>query len=597
MRRAHFLKDNHACDSPQQAIWFDTETDFVPHKENAIYHKLRFGYACYMRQHRDGKWTDEKWLRFTTVSEYWDWCVDNCRDKTKLYLFCHNTSFDLPVLNVFKELPARGFELRSAIIDAPPTILRFRRNTQCIMILDTLNIWRMPLKYLGEEIGVEKLPMPEDNDLGVSWETYGRRDVEIIRDACLRWWSFLRDNDYGSFAPTLAGQATRVFRHRYMRHQILIDDNKKALELTREGYHGARCECFRIGKFNGNYTLLDVNSMYPDVMATKEYPRRLVSHTHYANISDIQNWLRNYCLTARIRIRTNHAFCAVDNGYKLIFPIGEFDCILSTSEISYALAVADIVDIYEVAVYEKAYLFTEMMNDLYLHRLQAKERGDKVAAFMYRKIMNSFYGKWGQNGKKWESVRNIEDLSCKHWSEYDMVTNRVISHRQLGGLVQRCESEDESRDSFPAIAGHITAYARMKLWHIICTAGLDNVFYCDTDSVLVNETGRSNLLPLTDAKCMGKLSVKGEYPICEIWGAKDYRFGDVAKTKGVRRDAVWLDSFNVQQALWSGLRGLVASGEVDKPITKTIKKHLSRNYDKGTVLADGRVLPLEFPQV
>jgi DNA polymerase type B, organellar and viral len=594
MRRAHILRDNKASDYPQQCIWFDTETDFVTMDDTAFYHKLKFGHAVYMRKHRNGVWTDEDWKKFTTRADFWDWVQSKARKQTKLYLFCHNTSFDLPVLDVFNELPRIGFILRSAIIDAPPTILRFRRDSECIMILDTLNIWRMPLKFLGEEIGLAKLDMPEDNDLGVTWDTYGKRDVEIIRDACIRWWQFLEDNDYGSFAPTLAGQAMHVFRHKYMRHQIFIDDNANALALTRDGYHGARCECFRIGKFKGNFSLLDVNSMYPSVMANREYPYHLLTTTRYASVNDIRIWLKSYCLTARVILRTSKPFAAVKNGLKLLFPIGEFECVLQTPEIIYALEYAEILKVIEIALYDKAYLFTVMMNDLYLKRLESKRAGNRVDAFLYRKLINSFYGKWGQSGGKWHEKENIDDLTAKHWIEYDAVTNRIIKHRQLGGLVQEQDTDAESRDSFPAIAGHITAYARMELQRFIELAGVDHLFYCDTDSVLVDEIGARNLAFEIHPELMGKLSLKGQWQEIEIWGAKDYRFGERQKTKGVRHDAIWLDDHNVTQCKWSGLRGIVSSGIVDKPITRTIRKHLARSYDKGTVLDDGSVLPLQM---
>lgn len=614
MRRAHILRDNKASDYPQQCIWFDTETKFEVHVRkpngeteviwfNALtefqlndgdtcYHHLKVGYACYMRQHRNGVWSDEEWLRFTTRPDFWKWVHSKVREQTKLYLFCHNTSFDLPVLDVFQQLPLLGYQLRTAIIDAPPTILRFRNGTKCIMILDTLNIWRMPLSELGKEIGKEKYDMPEDNDLGVTWETYGKRDVEIIRDACISWFAFLKSNNMGSFAPTLAGQSMRVYRHKYMAHKILIDSNPQALKLTREGYYGGRNECFRLGRYKGEFTLLDINSMYPSIMATCEFPYRLVSHTRYGTLNDLAVWLRQYCVTARVTLRTNKPFCPIRNGHKLVFPIGEFECILSTPELQYALQHAEILDVLEVAVYEKAFLFTQMMYDLYAKRLEAKQAGRPVEAFMYRKLINSFYGKWGQSGGKWIEEDNIEDLTTRQWTELDYETGKIIHHRQLGGLRQVKDNESESRESFPAIAGHITAHARMVLWDIITQAGVGHVYYCDTDSVVVDTMGRRNLEFRCSPTELGKLSIKGEYTDIEIWGNKDYCFGDKSKTKGVRKDALWISPNDVSQTKWSGLRGLIASGAVDRPITSRIRKHLNRLYDKGTILQDGTVQPL-----
>ena len=616
-RRAHYIKDNKTSEYPQQCVWFDCEThftseDIVPGKESDViwyetqkefdasgattqYHWLKFGYACYMRRHRDGIWSDEQWLRFVSVDEFWSWVCSKARDKTKLYLLCHNTSFDLPVLNVFQELPRRGYSLRSAIIDAPPTILRFRNATKCIMILDTLNIWRMPLKYLGEEIGLPKLEMPDNNDLAVEWETYAKRDVEILKAACIKWWSFLEQNDMGSFAPTLAGQSMRVYRHKYMDHRIFVDNDTNALELTREGYYGGRVECFKIGSFRGPFHLLDVNSMYPYVMATNAFPSKLVSHTYRATVQDIRLWLQRYSVTARVRIRTSKPFAAVRDNHKLIFPIGEFDCILSTPELEYALLYAEILAVHQVALYQRQWLFTRMVYDLYQRKQDAKRRGDAVEEFMYKKLLNSFYGKWGQSGGKWKEDENITDLSCKRWIDIDYETKKITSYRQLGGLRQVKDENTESRDSFPAIAAHITAYARMYLWKIIETVGVTNAYYVDTDCILTNSSGVRSLQYLQDDYRLGALKVAGEYDDIQIWGAKDYRFGSKEKHKGVRKTASWIDSHTISQSKWSGMRGLVSSGVINRPLTQTITKHLSRLYEKGIVLADGTVLPFELP--
>jgi DNA polymerase family B len=616
MRFAHYFVENKATDYPQQAIWMDTEsrmtfedrdpyksadviwygshTEFEPKVNDTVYHWLKFGYACYMRAHREGKWTDEEWLKFTTRTQFWDFVCTKARKQTKLYVFCHNTSFDLPVLDVFNELPKRGYVLKSAIIDAPPTILRFRNDTKCIMIIDTLNIWRMPLAFLGEEIGLPKLDMPDNNDLTVEWESYGRRDVEILRAACIKWWDFLRENDFGSFAPTLAGQAMRVYRHRYMKHKIFIDSNERALKLTREGYYGGRCECFRIGKFTGDFSAWDVNSMYPFVMAVNRFPCKLLSHTYYANIRDLKTWLQTYAVTSRVLLRTSKPFAAVRNGGKLVFPIGEFEAILSTPEIKYALMHAEILEVREVAVYEQEYLFSDFVNDLYFRKQDSKRQGDTVKEFMYKKLLNSFYGKWGQSGGKWMEEDNCEDLSAKRWIEKDMVTGDIIYHRQLGGLHQIKSTEEESRESFPAIAAHVTAYARMHLWSIVELAQTTNVYYCDTDCVVVSADGTASLNALIDEYRLGALKKVGIYEEIELWGAKDYRFGTKEKHKGVRKNAIWENDHTVVQASWSGLRGLLSSGIVDRPLTKTIRKHLTRLYDKGEVLQDGTVLPLSF---
>jgi DNA polymerase type B, organellar and viral len=613
-RRPHYLAANHSNEMPQQCIWFDTESrmtkeDLNPyqhlnveywdsHKDiqtapgEKVYHWLRFGYACYMRKHRNGEWTDEKWLRFEDVTEFWDWVCSNVRQKIRLYLFCHNTSFDLPILDCFGELPKRGFGLLSAIIDAPPTILRFRRDSISIVVIDTLNLWRMPLKYLGKEIGLAKLDIPDNNDLQIDWERYGKRDVEILRTACLKWFDFLVSNDFGSFAPTLAGQSMRVYRHKYMSTPIFIDTNKGALDMSRKSYFGGRCDCFYIGHFTGNFAAWDVNSMYPYVMSVHTYPCKLQTFTRYGSLEDIRNWLPRACLTAKVLLRTSKPFAPIKRDGKLIFPVGTFVCRLQTEEIRYALENAEILEVMELSIYERASLFTGMVHDLYRLKQDAKLAGNGVEEFLYKKLLNSFYGKWGQSGGKWQSVENVGDLGCNTWLEYDAVTDTDIKHRQLAGLHQVKDENPESFESFPAIAAHITANARMYLWSLIERAGSDHVYYCDTDCLVCDTTGSDRLVSLIDEYELGKLKKVGEYDDIEIWGPKDYRFGSKEKHKGIRKDAIWEDDHTVVQASWSGLRGLLSSGVINRPVTATIRKEFKRCYDKGTVLSSGKVSPL-----
>jgi len=620
-RKCHYLRGNATMEQPTNLIFFDTETRFSGSEETTIYHHLKFGYACYTRRNRHGNWGEEDWLRFETVAAFWDWVQTHSRRKTKLYLFCHNTSFDLPVLNAFTVLPIYGYTLVSAIVESPPTILRYRTDTKCelecrerhhtveckrrrrearsIVIIDTLNLFRMPLKELGKEIGLEKYEMPEDNDLTIDWETYGKRDVEIIKDAVIRWLEFLKVNNFGSFAPTLAGQSMRAFRHKYMRHKILIDNNEDALKLTRKGYYGGRCEAYFIGRRKGRFSLLDVNSMYPSIMVNELFPHKLTCFTRHAAVGDLWRLLESRCVTAEVTLNTNTPFVPVRIAAKLVFPTGSLRCILSTPELRYARYHTDIIAVHRVACYDCAPLFQSMMIDLYKMRCDYKATGNKVYAFLARKMMNSFYGKWGQAGFKWLDKGEAESAEIKHWMEIDLtepdIKKRVRFYRQFGGLKQIKDTREEGYDSFPAIAAHITAHARMKLWEIICQAGREHVYYCDTDSVLVDEIGRANLSDLIDPTHLGFLSIKGEYGDIEIFGCKDYVFGTNYRCKGVRATAIWTGPDTVEQAKWSGLRGLLRSGNCDAPRTSRVRKHLKRIYDKAVVLPGGGTRPLVLP--
>lgn len=615
-RRVHYIKLNHTSESPQSCIWFDTETRPDPEVKNHIVHQLVFGWAAYSYRRAGGAWVAPRWFRFTTKEQFWAW-VETCqRPKVKCYMFCHNTGFDIPVLDGIRQLALAGWTLDLAVIDAPPTILKYHKGgriknddalegeklerrsqsttRQSIVILDTLNIYRMPLKKIGEIVGLEKYDMPPDWDNEALSDKYCRRDVEIIMEGCKHWFEFLRSNDLGGFAQTLASQAMRSYRHRFMNHNILIDDNEKATSTSREAYYGGRTECFRLGHITERLYLLDVNSMYPAVMADHEYPHKLIGHDKRCTIRQLAAYLEHYTVCARVTLNTSQPIYPLRKDDRLVFPTGVFTTFLSSPELSHAIAEGHLVKVHECSVYRKAPLFKEFVEYFYTSRQDAVRRGDKTASQLFKIMMNSLYGKFGQRGIVWESHHNTEDLSAKTWEDYDLETGDTIKYRQLGGLVQTQMQERESRESFPAIAAHVTAHARMLLWSLIAKAGRTNVYYCDTDSLLVNACGFKRLSHNMDETRLGFLKLEGTYDDAEIRGNKDYRFGDKERTKGVRKNAVWKDKNTVQQEQWSSLKGLLARGDMSRPTTKPITKVLKRVYMKGEVLPSGYIRPFKL---
>lgn len=593
-RIPHYIPRNHSNESPANCVWLDTETRPRRQPDGTEKHYLWFGFACYQRREKGRQWSEPQWLRFTTRAEFWDWIESLTRPKTRLYLFAHNGGFDLPVLGAFSELPRRGWAMKSAVVDAPPMIITWRKEGRAMRFVDTLNIWRIPLAKLAESVGLEKLPMPGKRASRAKWDAYGRNDTEIIRQACHRWFDFLAENDLGGFAPTLASQAFNSYRHRFMPVPLLADANDKALEISRAAYLGGRTECFRLGRYQGEFYYLDVNSMYPAVMRTGQFPYRLVGYYTRPTKREAEVWTDQDACIMDVTIRTDQPIYPVVHDGKLVFPTGTFRCVLATPDLRCALERGHIIHRHAAAVYEKAEIFREFIDYFYRQRQQAKAAGDTTRAFLYKIMMNSLYGKFGQRGRRYEDAGEAEIDSVRVWDELDLDSGEIAHYREFGGVLQEWINEGESRHSFPAIAAHVTAAARQVLWSAIELAGLRNVYYCDTDSLIVNRLGYRRLQHLIDPDELGAWKLEQTVSNMELHGPKDYVLDEVRKVKGVRARAKWLDGSTVEQDRFTGFRGLLRAGSLDAPIVATQVKHLNRRYTKGRVMKSGRVLPLRL---
>lgn len=593
MRRfAHYIRSNSRSETPRHILCLDTETTPDMQPDGSMRHRLSFGWWCYLRRDAPGKWRLPHWERFYSALSCWRSITELPAEHTTLYIFCHNTNFDLPVTRAFRTLRKLGWKMTRAVIDAPPTIIHFRRGTRKLVLLDTLNWWRVPLSELGESVGVAKLPMPAPDASREAWDIYCKGDVEILCRALIRWLDMLVSEDLGGFASTLAGQAMRTWRHRFMRHPVLIDIHEGALALAREAYLGGRNECFRQGVIEGRVHCIDINSMYPAVMRGRLYPTRLVGLDTARPQATLAKYRASHGTVGKALLRCQEPIYPRIIAGRLCFPVGTFRAALAGPELLYAFDHGHILKLESVAVYEQADIFSEFIDYFYHKRLEAKAAGDALTTYYLKILMNSLYGKFGQRGRVWENSGEAPDDSARAWVEYDVATGKVYKHRQLCGLSQVKSEAGESSDSMPAIAATVTSYARLELYRLILMAGWDNCYYCDTDSLFVNDAGLANLTSMLDSDRLGAAKHEWTSYAVHIRGLKDYTVGDKVKVKGVRRNATWMTDAELVQDGWSGLRGQLRLGDIDNAYTRPVRKRLSRTYTKGSVSGDGRVHPL-----
>lgn len=594
MRRPHILKPNKSLQQPNNIIWFDTETKFKTTAAGQDIHYLWFGWACYQRREQGETWSHPEWFRFTKVDVFWDWVLTKTRDKTRLYLFSHNGAFDLPVMDAFLKLPALGYSLKSAIADAPPLVLTWKLGSRTIKFVDTLNFWMLPLKTIGESIGERKLDMPATTASRAEWDRYGKQDTEVIRRVVLAWLAFLREYDLGGFAPTIASQAMNAYRHRFMDTPIFITDSVRALKIDRESYLGGRTECFKMGTFEGEFYHVDVNQMYPAVMFEGEFPHKLLGT--YGNVTreELEKWLKTKAVIARVQLSTTSPVYPIVLDGKLVFPVGEFAATLAGPELAFALKSGHVAQIGLTNVYVRASLFRDYVAFMFMRRQDAKEAGNDIDSWLFKKMINGFYGKWGQRGRRYETVGFCDPRILDTTPSINADTGVITKQRKFGGIHQEWVDEGESRESFPAIASYVTSYARLKIWQVMQIVGRENLYYCDTDSMVINRAGFDAIAHLVHDTALGFWKLEKTLSRITLNGPKDYIFDGVKRVKGVRATAEWHTDSIASQAHFVGLRGLMSHYTLSAPVVFPVTKVQTRIYSKGIISDNGDVLPLKL---
>ena len=85
------------------------------------------------------------------------------------------------------------------------------------------------------------------------------------------------------------------------------------------------------------------------------------------------------------------------------------------------------------------------------------------------------------------------------------------------------QTENNTEQAFVAISSFITSYSRMLLIKYLKQAKRENVYYMDTDSLITNKEGYTNLINEIDTYQLGKLKLEG-VGSCQVYAPKFYDF-------------------------------------------------------------------------
>lgn len=220
------------------------------------------------------------------------------------------------------------------------------------------------------------------------------------------------------------------------------------------------------------------------------------------------------------------------------------------------------LECYEIKRYSEGFIFTEFILSLYEERKKAKLEKNDSFAFFLKLIMNSAYGKFGQqkfsnteiiHGNQFNEYLVDKKLSEKNVADSDYIQGLknvlpftepiegapyfLITHHPdddlnfIGGCVR--------------ISSYIAACARVRLIQGFIDVGFENVYYFDTDSIFTSKKMSNNMI----GEDLGRWSIEHD-EIVEAYfiNSKVYAFkmknGEISlKCKGIPRKFLTWEMF------------------------------------------------------
>lgn len=364
--------------------------------------------------------------------------------------------------------------------------IHFKRGVN-VKIQDSLKLLPFKVKKIAEDFGLPIKKGIIDYDTYVIDEQtldYVFNDVSIVAMALKE----IKEN--GMRDMTTASCAYNNFKNSFiMMYSFFPMLDKDFLMCYRNAYRGGRSQVNPkfANKILNNVKRFDVNSMYPYIMYSQELP--------YGNPIPITKMgsykFELYKILVSFELKPNHLPTLLKKGsmfggedsYYINTEQPEVICISSVDyELlckHYNIIFLNVLEMWGFKT--NPYMFRNYID--YWYEVKQKNKGAK--RLIAKLMLNSLYGKFGSNceGRTKIPFINEEGILSFEYSEVK-----------------------EKRRYYLPVAIAITSYAHKLIDDAICSVGIDNFIYCDTDSV---HTLKDLPIEMVDNKELGKFKLEG----------------------------------------------------------------------------------------
>ena len=584
---SHSIARNHGNERPSRVLFYDVESELIPEAKGKMRFKPFLWTMIYKRYRSDREDGALQYYKGSVIDTFWDIVEEHTYKKAKTYLVSHHLEVDFMPLMGMKQLPARGWVLDKLIAHARVLIMWWKRDSSTLVVMNNGNLFDGSIEQWGNQLGLPKLDMPDTNGTPEEWDTYCMRDTEIM----VRMWDslfmFLDEHDLGNFRLTKAGLALNGYKHRFMPRQIAVHNHIEGTLLERLSYKGGRFEALQIGRYSKDtYYNLDINSMYGSIMRDSLLPYELRGYKELPTMQFFMHKLKNYAVIATVDITpTEPIFPRIEND-KIIYKCGNMITTLCTPELKLCIDKGWLNSVSKITWYYDERIFREYANYFLELKNKYDKEGNKAMRQVTKLYLNSLYGKFGQKGYQDVVIGECDPDLFKIEEGYDYDTKQHYELGYYGGKIHETVITDVGFNTLTAIASHITAYGRIRIYNLMKVAGFENVYHVATDSLLVNSEGYRRLHSYINDSLTGYLKLEGTYSSITVKDVNDVIKDDEVKIKGIPRKAKRIDDDTYVVTTWLRFTTLIKQGITDHYYTIDRVKHLSRLRYKAWMIAN-----------
>lgn len=592
-RKTHWLRKNAAARMPRRVICFDTEA----RQERSLLqseHSFRLASLSFDRLDTEANVIGETVrLDFGTPEALWGYIVSFTDQKHRTIAFAHNLSYDLRLSNGLGWLPEFGFECRGIALNTYSCWAQFSDGKRTLWLCDSLSFVPAALQKIGELLKMEKPPLPDDNDSDEIWLARCRSDVEITREAMLRVIAFLRRDDLGDFRLTGSAQASAAFRHRFLQEKtLLVHDNQEALDAERRASWSGRAEVWRHGETLKPVYEYDYEYAYSRLAYDMDVPTKLIAEHSGIPWSRLERVMDKYAVVADVQVETGMPIVPTTYNGGICWPTGTFDSTLWDSELRLLRASGATIEVKRYWFYKRAPILREWAEWIMAQlNLDAKQL-DPVIRLMLKDWSRALIGRFGLRYSTMDLIAEVERPDVCQRGIWNVDEQCEETHLQLGRQLFQQSARVESPNSTPMVMSAIMAAARVRLWNAMQAAGLEHIYYVDTDGLIIDAAGSKNLDSAIHEGRLPGLRRKAIYSGGIFRAPRNIDLGEYRRVSGAPKRAERLAHGIYRGEVWESLPAALRRHHIGQVFVHERTFHVSDTDRRRLHLDDGSTEPL-----
>lgn len=276
-------------------------------------------------------------------------------------------------------------------------------------------------------------------------------------------------------------------------------------ESFRPYYFGGRTECFRPGTHKGIH-IFDIRSAYPTAMCEYHPKGSEFLHLTEKQFRNLPRDQQQKCFI-RLAAETTHGAFPMRTKTALEFPTLHNDFCITGWEYIAAQDLGLIVreKIHDVIQLTEEITFTPYVEHWYEYKARHDKKTQPIEYNIGKRMMNALYGKLAQNPARYYDYYYVPGgtpIDFENGWELAAEYNDIEVHRREALWKYKKEFGDNWRGrplyNNVATGASITGLARSYLLRAIHRLGPEHIIYCDTDSLIVDNSSNGNALPQSE---------------------------------------------------------------------------------------------------